>query len=106
MARMASSERSPRPSKACPRTSNSGSERPDADAGDDAAAAQDVEGAEPLHQLERVVVGQDGHVRQQAHPRGLGGEEAERRERIEVAPPRTVEAAAGMAMCSEQDTQS
>ena len=39
-----------------------GLERPDADAGDDAPAAQDVEGAEPLHQLERMVIGQDGHV--------------------------------------------
>ena len=62
-----------------------GLERPDAHAGDDASAAQDVKGSQPLHQLERMVVGQDGHVGEEADPRGLGGEVAERREGVEVA---------------------
>ena len=85
MARMASSDRSPRPSKACPNTLNSGSSDPDTDTGDDPAVAQEIEGAQPFHQFQWVVVGEDGHVGQQAHPCGLGGEETQRGERVPVA---------------------
>ncbi len=60
-------------------------QRTHADTGDDTAAAQDVEGAQALHQLERVVIGQDRHVGQQADPRRLGGKETEGREGVEVA---------------------
>ena len=62
-----------------------GLERPDSDAGDDAAGAQDVQGAEPLHQFEGVVIGEHRHVGEQAHPRGLGREVPERGEGVEVA---------------------
>jgi hypothetical protein len=62
-----------------------GLQRSDAHACDDAPAAQHVEGAQPFHQFEGVVVGQHGHVGEQAHPRRLGGEVAQRREGVEIA---------------------
>ena len=63
-----------------------GLQRADADPDDDAALTEEVERAQALHQFERVVIRQNGHMGQQADPFGMGGQIAERGERIPVPP--------------------
>ncbi len=61
-------------------------QRADADTDDDPALAEDVERAEALHQLERVVIGQHSHVGQKTDPFGMGRQIPQRGEGIPVPP--------------------
>ena len=89
-ARIASSARSPRPSKAAPSRSNSSAERAHPDAQDQPAATEEVERSVPLGDLQRMVVAEHDHRRRQTNPAGVGGQKPEGGQRIPVGEPALV----------------
>ena len=82
---MASSARAPRSPKGTPSRSNSACEGADPETEDQPTAADLVEGAVALGDLERVVVAEDQHVGGQSDPGGDRGEVAEGGQGIPVA---------------------